>query len=86
MHGDHVHASVLAAGEAESGCTVHWVDDVYDRGEIILQRRCPVRPGDDVPTLAARVFAEECLAYPEAIRRISRSLGDSGPAPRCAVS
>lgn len=69
MHGDHVHAAVLAAGRSESGCTVHYVDELYDHGPIILQRRVPVLPGDDVPTLAARVFEAELLAYPEAIRR-----------------
>lgn len=68
MYGDHVHAAVLAAGERESGCTVHLVDEEYDRGPILLQRRCPVLPGDDVHTLAARVFAEETLAYPEVLR------------------
>ncbi len=71
MYGDRVHAAVLAAGDPESGCTVHIVDDEYDHGPVVVQRRCPVRPGDDVDTLAARVFAEECLAYPEAIRIVA---------------
>jgi phosphoribosylglycinamide formyltransferase 1 len=71
MYGDRVHAAVLAAGAAESGCTVHLVDEVYDRGPILLQRRCPVLPGDDVHSLAARVFEEETKAYPEVIRRIA---------------
>jgi phosphoribosylglycinamide formyltransferase-1 len=68
MHGDHVHAAVLAAGETESGCTVHLVDDAYDSGTVLLQKRCPVLPGDDVKTLAARVFEVECEAYPEALK------------------
>lgn len=68
MHGHHVHEAVLAAGEKESGCTVHYADDTYDTGPIILQRRCPVLPGDTPDTLAARVFEQECVAYPEAIR------------------
>lgn len=67
MYGHHVHEAVLAAGDAESGCTVHLVDDEYDHGRTIVQRRCPVLPGDTPDTLAARVFAEECIAYPEAI-------------------
>ncbi len=71
MHGAHVHAAVLAAGDRESGCTVHVVDEVYDRGPILLQRRCPVLPGDSAETLAARVFAEECLALPDAVRRVA---------------
>jgi phosphoribosylglycinamide formyltransferase-1 len=71
MYGDRVHAAVLAAGWTESGCTVHLVDEQYDHGPVILQRRCPVLPDDDVDTLAARVFEQECVAYPEAIRRIA---------------
>ena len=68
MWGDHVHRAVLAAGEKESGCTVHFVTNEYDAGPVILQRRVPVREGDTVDSLAARVFAEECEAYPEAVR------------------
>ena len=71
MHGDAVHRAVLAANKAISGCTVHFVDDVYDHGPIILQRTCPVLPGDDEQSLAARVFEQECIAYPEAIRMFS---------------
>jgi phosphoribosylglycinamide formyltransferase-1 len=71
MYGAHVHAAVLAAGERESGCTVHLVDEVYDRGPILLQRRCPVLAGDDVHALAARVFAEETRAFPEVVRRFA---------------
>jgi phosphoribosylglycinamide formyltransferase 1 len=68
MHGLHVHRAVLAAGERITGCTVHWVDEQYDHGPTILQRTCEVRPDDDEHTLAARVFEEECIAYPEAVR------------------
>ena len=68
MHGHHVHEAVLAAGEKESGCTVHFADNSYDTGPIIVQRRVPVLPGDTADTLAKRVFEQECLAYPEAIR------------------
>lgn len=67
MYGHHVHEAVLAAGEPESGCTVHLCDDEYDRGQIVLQRKVPVLPGDDADALAARVFAAECEAYPSAI-------------------
>jgi phosphoribosylglycinamide formyltransferase 1 len=69
MHGHHVHEAVLAAGEKESGCTVHYADNSYDTGPIMLQRKCPVLPSDTPDTLAARVFVEECQAYPEAIRQ-----------------
>lgn len=72
MYGERVHKAVLAAGEKESGCTVHWVDDVYDHGEAILQRRVPVRPDDTPEALAHRVFEQECEAYPEAIALLAR--------------
>jgi len=68
FYGDRVHRAVLAAGGAESGCTVHFADNEYDHGPIILQRRVPVRPDDTPESLADRVFAQELLAYPEAIR------------------
>jgi formyltetrahydrofolate-dependent phosphoribosylglycinamide formyltransferase len=74
MYGRHVHEAVLAAGEKESGCTVHFADNEYDHGRVILQRRCPVLPGDTAETLAARVFEQECIAYPEAIRRVAEDL------------
>ena len=67
-YGDRVHAAVLAAGDAESGCTVHYVDEVYDHGPHLVQRRVPVEPDDDAHSLASRVFAEECRALPEAVR------------------
>lgn len=69
MYGHHVHAAVLAAGETESGCTVHLVDDTYDTGPVVLQRKVPVLPGDTPETLADRVQAAEREAYPEAINQ-----------------
>lgn len=72
MYGDRVHAAVLAAGDAESGCTVHAVDEIYDHGAVLLQRSCPVETGDSIDTLAARVFEEECRALPDAIGAIAR--------------
>ena len=78
MFGDRVHRAVLKAGETESGCTVHICDDRYDTGPVILQRRCPVKPDDTIETLAARVFEQECIAYPEAIR-IALSRPDAEP-------
>jgi formyltetrahydrofolate-dependent phosphoribosylglycinamide formyltransferase len=72
FYGRHVHAAVLASGAKESGCTVHFVDDQYDHGPVILQKRVPVIPGDTPETLAARVFAAECEAYPEALRLYAR--------------
>jgi len=68
MWGHHVHEAVLKAGCKVSGCTVHFCTDDYDRGPIILQRTCPVKDDDTPETLAERVFRQECIAYPEAIR------------------
>lgn len=68
FYGHHVHEAVLAYGAKVSGCTVHFADNQYDHGPIILQRPVPVSDEDTPDTLAARVFAEECDAYPEAIR------------------
>jgi formyltetrahydrofolate-dependent phosphoribosylglycinamide formyltransferase len=68
MWGHHVHEAVLRAGCKVSGCTVHFCTNEYDKGPIIVQRTCPVMSDDTPDTLAARVFEQECLAYPEAIR------------------
>ena len=68
MYGAKVHEAVLSHGCKLSGCTVHFVDADYDNGPIILQRACAVLEDDTPQTLAARVFEEEKLAYPEAIR------------------
>jgi len=68
MYGHHVHEAVLAAGCKVSGCTVHFVTNEYDAGPIIVQRAVEVQEGDDADTLAARVFEQECIAYPQAIR------------------
>lgn len=68
MYGHHVHEAVLTYGAKVSGCTVHFVDQEYDHGPVVLQRAVEVREDDTPDTLAARVFAAECEAYPEAIR------------------
>ncbi|HYC77133.1 MAG TPA: phosphoribosylglycinamide formyltransferase [Planctomycetota bacterium] len=68
MYGRFVHEAALASGMKISGCTVHFVTQNYDDGPIIVQRTCPVLDDDDASTLAARVFAEELEALPEAIR------------------
>jgi formyltetrahydrofolate-dependent phosphoribosylglycinamide formyltransferase len=67
-YGHRVHEAVLAYGAKVSGCTVHFADNEYDHGAIILQRSVPVRDDDTPDTLAARVFEQECEAYPEAIQ------------------
>jgi phosphoribosylglycinamide formyltransferase-1 len=67
FYGHHVHEAVLASGAKITGCTVHFVDNEYDHGPIILQRPVPVLDDDTPQSLATRVFAQECEAYPEAI-------------------
>jgi folate-dependent phosphoribosylglycinamide formyltransferase PurN len=68
MHGHKVHAAVIKRGCTVSGCTVHFCDNEYDHGPIILQSCVPVVFDDTPEILAARVFEAECAAYPEAIR------------------
>jgi formyltetrahydrofolate-dependent phosphoribosylglycinamide formyltransferase len=67
MWGHHVHEAVLKSGCKISGCTVHFCTNEYDKGPIIVQRSCQVRDDDTLETLAARVFEQECIAYPQAI-------------------
>ena len=74
MWGARVHEAVLASGDAESGCTVHLVDERYDRGEVLLRMRCPVLPGDTPETLGARVLALEHLAYPQALLALAERM------------
>ena len=72
MWGHNVHEAVIARGCKVSGCTVHFCTNEYDKGPIIVQRGCKVKEGDDPDTLAKRVFEQECIAYPEAIRLFSQ--------------
>lgn len=84
MYGHHVHEAVIAAGEKESGATVHVVDEIYDHGTIVLQKSVPVMPGDTPESLAARVLAVEHEIYPEAIRRLAR--GESAAPARTVTA
>lgn len=68
MFGHHVHQAVIDYGCKVSGCTVHFCDNTYDTGPVILQRTCPVLDDDTADALAARVFEQEAIAFPEAIR------------------
>jgi len=68
MYGHHVHEAVIKTGCKVSGCTVHFCTNEYDAGPIIVQRTCEVKDDDDADALATRVFEQECLAYPEAIK------------------
>ena len=74
MYGLNVHRAVLAAGEAESGATVHWVDEEYDRGVTVAQDRVPVLEGDTPEVLAARVLAVEHRLYPAAVDRVCAAI------------
>lgn len=72
MYGHHVHEAVVAAGARETGATVHFVDEQFDRGAIIAQRRVPVRPTDTPADVAARVLAVEHALYPVCVERLCR--------------
>lgn len=72
FYGLHVHQAALEMGVKVSGCTVHFVDDQYDHGPIILQRVVPVLDDDSPETLAARVFEAECEAYPQVLQWIAQ--------------
>lgn len=71
MFGHHVHEAVLAHGCKVSGCTVHFADATYDTGPILVQRTCPACNSDSPDDLAARVFEQECIAYPEALQLLA---------------
>jgi phosphoribosylglycinamide formyltransferase-1 len=71
FYGHHVHEAVLQYGAKMSGCTIHFVDNEYDHGPIILQRMVPVLDDDTPETLAARVFEAESEAYPEVLQLLA---------------
>jgi phosphoribosylglycinamide formyltransferase-1 len=71
MYGMHVHEAVIAAGERLSGATVHFVDEEYDRGSIVMQKTVSVAANETPETLAAKVLDIEHEIYPEAIRRLA---------------
>ena len=75
MYGARVHEAVLAAGETESGITIHLVNERYDEGRILRQVKCPVLPGDDANALAARVHALEHLHFPVVVEEIAERSG-----------
>ncbi len=67
MYGNHVHEAVLAARETESGITIHYVNEVYDAGRIVLQARCPISTDDDAAGLAQRIHRLEHFFFPRTI-------------------
>jgi len=74
MYGDRVHESVLTAKEKESGITIHYVDEHYDHGDIILQLKCPILEGDTPEILARRIHALEHANYPVIIEELVKQL------------
>ncbi|HEX2395506.1 MAG TPA: phosphoribosylglycinamide formyltransferase [Bacteroidales bacterium] len=68
MYGHHVHQAVIDAGETHSGITIHYIDHEYDRGNIIFQAKCPVKPGDTAESLAARIHDLEYEHFPRVIK------------------
>ncbi len=85
MYGHHVHEAVIKAGCKVSGCTVHFADNQFDHGPILLQRTCPVLHDDTPETLAKRVYAQECEAYPEALQAIASGRAFKRPDGTCAI-
>jgi len=74
MYGNNVHAAVIASGEKESGITIHYVDEHYDNGDIILQVTCPVLANDTPGSLAERIHALEHGHYPKVIEELVNGL------------
>lgn len=70
FYGMKVHRAVKARGVRVSGCTVHFANEVYDEGPIVVQKCVPLETADTPEDIAARVFAAECEAYPEAINLV----------------
>lgn len=73
FYGANVHEAILAAGERETGMTIHFVEEEVDAGPIILQKKCPVLPTDTPETLKERVQALEKEWYPKVIQELSQS-------------
>jgi phosphoribosylglycinamide formyltransferase-1 len=77
MYGARVHEAVIAAGEKESGITIHYVDEWYDHGNIIFQARCPVEEGDTAESLANKIHRLEHEHYPDVIESILKMSNSS---------
>ena len=70
MYGERVHTAVLEAGEKETGISIHYVDEVFDNGEIIFQARCAIGPDDNAETLANKIHQLEHAHYPPVIEKL----------------
>jgi phosphoribosylglycinamide formyltransferase 1 len=71
MYGQIVHQAVIAAGEKESGITIHYVDEHYDHGDVIFQARCELAPNETPDTLAAKIHQLEHTHYPAVIEELA---------------
>jgi len=76
FYGNIVHRAVKERGCMVSGCTVHFADEVYDNGPIIVQKAVPLTYDDSIDEIASRVFAAECEAYPEALNLVNEKGAD----------
>lgn len=74
MYGHHVHAAVLAAAEKVSGISIHYVNEHYDEGQVIVQASCPVQAGDTPDDLAARIHRLEHFFFPRTIEFLLQSV------------
>lgn len=74
MYGHHVHEAVLAAGEQESGITIHIVNEVYDQGDKILQAYCLISTNDNVDTLSGKIHKLEHFFYPRTIEYLLENI------------
>ncbi|MFR2069724.1 MAG: phosphoribosylglycinamide formyltransferase [Bacteroides nordii] len=70
MYGDRVHEAVVAAGEKESGITIHYINEHYDEGNTIFQAKCPVLPEDSPADVAKKVHSLEYEYYPQVIEKL----------------
>ena len=73
MFGIHVHEAVVARGESVTGASVHFVNEKYDEGRIVMQLSCPVEPGETALQVAAKVLALEHKLYPLAVAEVLKS-------------
>ena len=74
MYGHHVHEAVVAAGERETGITIHLVDEQFDHGRTLYQCTCPVTPTDTADDVAARIHFLEAACYPAVIENFTKTL------------
>jgi phosphoribosylglycinamide formyltransferase-1 len=70
MYGRHVHESVIAAGDRQSGITIHYVDELYDHGQVIFQAICEIKEGDTPESLAQKIHLLEYAHFPEIVEKV----------------